>query len=140
MKSERRKMALVIDNTPDHKIFELNDVELIFLPSNMTGVVQVLDAGIIRFFKAHYRLQQMNYILDQFDKNTLSDGSNLFKLISLKEPICFVRTAWNSVTKKTIINCWKHTQIINEKDSGDIKSIIEDDINSNIMELDERFR
>ena len=51
MKSERRKIALVIDNAPCHKIFELNDVELIFLPPNMTG------AGIIRSFKTHYRIQ-----------------------------------------------------------------------------------
>ena len=71
MKYERRKIALVIDNAPGHKIFELNDVELIFLPPNMTGVLQRLDAGIIRFFKAHYRIQQ-------FDKNTLFDGGNHF--------------------------------------------------------------
>ena len=44
----------------------------------MTEVLQPLDAGIIRSFKAHYRIQQMSYILDQFDKNTLSDGSNHF--------------------------------------------------------------
>ena len=66
----------------------------------------------------------------------------IFKSISLKEAICFVRTAWNSVTKTTIINCWKHTKIIiiNEKDLGNIKSIIEDNINSNIMELDDLLK
>ena len=57
MKSERRKIALVFDIEPGHKI-------LIFLPPNMTGVLLPLDAGIIRSFKAHYRIQQMNYILD----------------------------------------------------------------------------
>ena len=82
----------------------------------------------------------MNYILDQFDKNRLSDGNNLFKSISLKDAICFVHTAWNNVTKTIIINCLKHTKIINEKDSGDIKSIIEEDTNYNIIELDDLLK
>ena len=42
--------------------------------------------------------------------------------------------------EKTIKNCWKHTKIINEKDLWDIKSIIEDYINSNIIELDDLLK
>ena len=30
MKYQERKLALVIDNAPNHKIFELDEVELIF--------------------------------------------------------------------------------------------------------------
>ena len=34
-KSQRRKIELVIGNAPSHEIFELNEVELIFLSQNL---------------------------------------------------------------------------------------------------------
>ena len=77
MKSERRKIALVIDNPSGHKIFKLNDVELIFLSSNMTGVLNLLMQELFDLSK--HIIYYSEWILDQFDKNTLSDRSNLFK-------------------------------------------------------------
>ncbi len=41
----------MIDNCSAHKPAEMSNVMLIFLPPNMTSVIQPLDAGIIRAFK-----------------------------------------------------------------------------------------
>jgi hypothetical protein len=49
---KKRHVALIIDNAPSHKIINTKNVKVFFLPPNSTGVLQPLDAGIIRSFKA----------------------------------------------------------------------------------------
>ena len=54
--TSNRKIALILDNTPSHYITaSLLNIELIFIPPNMTFHLQPLDAGIIHSFKANYR-------------------------------------------------------------------------------------
>jgi hypothetical protein len=44
----------------------------------MTGKLQPLDAGIIRAFKAHYRRQQLEYLLDIFENNDNELHNDIF--------------------------------------------------------------
>ena len=48
-----RRVLLVVDNCPAHprNIEGLRNVELFFLPPNMTSKIQPCDVGIIRAFK-----------------------------------------------------------------------------------------
>ncbi|XP_024634731.1 CENP-B homolog protein 2-like [Medicago truncatula] len=50
-----RRVLLVVDNCPAHprNIEGLRNVELFFLPPNVTSKIQPCDAGIIRAFKMH---------------------------------------------------------------------------------------
>ena len=46
--SQKRKVVLIVDNCPAHSSdVELTAVKLIFLPPNMTSVLQPCDQGII---------------------------------------------------------------------------------------------
>ncbi|KAG1631216.1 hypothetical protein G6F45_004963 [Rhizopus arrhizus] len=61
---QNRKIALLLDNASVHKIrIPLNNIKLLFLPANTTSKLQVLDAGIIDNFKAHFRAQQYDRAL-----------------------------------------------------------------------------
>ena len=54
--SEKRKVALIIDNCKAHPIIDnLSNIKLVFLPPNTTSVSQPMDQGIIRCLKANYR-------------------------------------------------------------------------------------
>ena len=68
--SEKRKVALIIDNCPAHPIIDhLSHVKLVFLPPNTTSVSQPMDQGIIRCLKANYRKRVVKLILRSLDSN-----------------------------------------------------------------------
>ena len=58
-----KKVLLLIDNAPSHKVHSLNNVEIMTLPPNTTSVYQPLDAGIIAAFKKQYRYILKNELL-----------------------------------------------------------------------------
>ena len=55
----KKKILLLVDNAPTHrnedKIPSFSNIELYYLPSNITAHLQLLDAKIINLFKAKYR-------------------------------------------------------------------------------------
>ena len=62
--SEKRKVALIIDNCQAHPIIDnLSHIKLVFLPPNTTSVSQPMDQGIIRCLKANYRKRLVKIIV-----------------------------------------------------------------------------
>ena len=56
--SRKRKIILFVDNATCHNLIEtirLRSIRIIFLPPNTTSLIQPLDQGIIKNFKAYYR-------------------------------------------------------------------------------------
>ena len=47
MKSDGRKIIMVLGNCPAHLYVELENVELAFVPPNTTSKTQPMDAGVI---------------------------------------------------------------------------------------------
>jgi hypothetical protein len=132
----KKKIALILDNAPGHKQVETTNIKLVFLPPKMTGKLQPLYAGIIRAFKAHYRRQQLEYLLDIFENNDNELHNDIFKNITLKDAILFIKYAWDAVSSITITNCWRATNILNNnqpvlasEDRPDI-NVIQDMINT----------
>jgi hypothetical protein len=52
---------------------ELSNMTLVFLPPNVTSVVQPLDQGIIAYFKIQYKKKLLRWVLSQYDDATLKD-------------------------------------------------------------------
>lgn len=109
LKAAGRKMVLLVDNFSGHKVPEgLERIKVIFLPPNMTSHIQPLDAGIISCVKAIYKRKFLSLFTRQiyrleFDKIYEMSRYNAIKLML---------EAWNELQVSTIVNCWRHVQIL----------------------------
>jgi hypothetical protein len=52
---------------------KLRNMTLVFLPPNVTSIVQPLDQGIIASFKIQYKRKLLQWVLLQYDDATLKD-------------------------------------------------------------------
>ena len=104
-----KKSVLLVDNCPSHtngSQLGLRFLQIVFLPPNTTSHIQPCDAGIIRNFKANYR----NVLVQKMIQNL--DVGKEIKKINIKEAIDMLSDAWDSVKQETIVNYWKHTNIL----------------------------
>lgn len=122
-KMNGRKTLLMVDNCPAHPkhIEGLQNVELFFLPPNMTSKIQPCDAGIIRAFKMHYRRRFYKNLLEGHEL-----GLSNPEKINVLDAINFAVSAWTTnVSQVSIANCFRHCKIrSNEEFSSDSSEII----------------
>ena len=64
---KHKKVALVLDNCPAHPKLTLKNIELVFIPPNVTSLIQPLDQGIIKSFKTYYRSAMRRPIIQCID-------------------------------------------------------------------------
>lgn len=102
MRSEQRKVALIIDNCPAHPVVpDLTNVEVIYLPPNTTSHTQPCDQGIIQALKLKYRSRLLSKFLDSLDDEAPFRANVL-------DAIILLRAAWSDVSVTTINNCFHH--------------------------------
>ena len=102
MKTEGRKIALIIDNCPAHPIVSnLTNVDVFYLPPNTTSHTQPCDQGIIQALKMKYRSILLKKFLDAVDDGIIFRANVL-------DAIVFLCTAWSNVVASTIVNCFAH--------------------------------
>lgn len=117
---------LITDNAPTHivarateqqehghRVFYLSNIKVVFLPPNVTSHAQPLDQGIIASFKAHYRRELVQWMLDEANK----DGNELKSLKDLApnffQMLQWVHIAWTQkVSSATIRNCWRKSGLL----------------------------
>ena len=105
MSEKKRRILLLVDHAPSHRIREeLTNVVVEFLPKNTTSVLQPLDQGIIRSFKASYRDTLIKYLIT-IGRNT----AEVMKGINLGLVMTWIGDAWKKVSEVTITNCFNHT-------------------------------
>ncbi|CAD6216098.1 GSCOCG00011289001-RA-CDS, partial [Cotesia congregata] len=69
LKVYQRKILLIVDNCPAHcKVDNLKFIKLVFLPPNVTSVLQPMDQGVIKSLKTHYRKLLVVHLLQSFEK------------------------------------------------------------------------
>jgi len=117
-KPDQKKNILLIDSAPAHTgsdKWEYNNLVIRFLPVNCTSHLQPLDAGIIRSAKAHYKRELVLRTLQmhEIEQNVPP--------LDIKEAIYIFARAWKAVTKETIKNCWRVTDILPASLSADIR-------------------
>ena len=108
MRLRRRKILLFLDRCPAHPPdVRLTNIEIVFLPANTTSILQPLDAGIIRCFKAHYRRLLMDKLLKRLELNLEESTSEAAKTVTVLDAIQLIQTAWSLVSESSISNCFK---------------------------------
>ncbi|XP_074350027.1 CENP-B homolog protein 2-like [Apium graveolens] len=95
-----RRILFVVDNCPAHpkNIEGLQNVELYFLPPNMTSKIQPCDAGIIRAFKMHYRRRFYRGLLEGYELGQSNPGK-----INVLDAINYVVATWTTNVKQESI-------------------------------------
>ena len=102
MVQQKRKVLLVLDNCPAHKLPPLKATEVVFLPPNSTSKLQPCDAGVIQNVKVHYRTMKVHQLIDHIEAGgTFEDYK--FRLL---DALCTIQQAWDKVTPTTISNCF----------------------------------
>lgn len=107
MKRVNRNICLLLDNFSGHKYLpKYSNVKICYFSPGMTSLLQPLDCGIIRSFKATYRRKLVAFELEQPNKT----ASNKF---NIKSAIDYVAAAWEEVSSEVIRNCWSHANVTN---------------------------
>ncbi|KAG2216300.1 hypothetical protein INT45_012478 [Circinella minor] len=102
------------DNFSGHKVdYQPESIEICFVPANATTIMQPLDQGIIRTFKAHYRNIQYEHarhvINERMQGKIIND--NVFGVDQLKA-MRWIKTAQSLIKQETIVCCWKKTGLL----------------------------
>ncbi|OAD77058.1 hypothetical protein PHYBLDRAFT_142571 [Phycomyces blakesleeanus NRRL 1555(-)] len=128
MKAQKRKVLLILDNFSDHIVdYTSTNVELLFLPPNTTSHLQPLNSGIIQAFKAYFKCKQYGkayqYIgmIQNGNQDKIGPIDKIFEIDQLWA-MKWIREAWESISAKTIENCWNATifHFIEDEDSEDV--------------------
>lgn len=92
---------MFLNNAPVHpQHIELENIKLKFFLANTTAVMQPLDQGIIRTFKAHYRRCLVKHVIANANAAMIADDINITAL----DAVNWIDSAWGAVTESSIKN------------------------------------
>lgn len=115
------KAILILDNSATHPV----DVEcegapgikLVFLPSNVTSLIQPMDQGVIESFKRRYRRKFLSEVLGKLDSGI--ELISAVKLLNIKDVIYMAAQAYDEIPSSTFIKSWRKVWPNIEKDVND---------------------
>ena len=97
------KVPLILDNAPGHpKAHEFKEegVKVVFLPASTTSLIQPMDHGVIRTFKAHYTRHSIVHIVRYTDEH--------WKQFDIANAINLIDQACKDVKPASVNGCWKN--------------------------------
>ncbi|XP_054737977.1 jerky protein homolog-like [Anastrepha obliqua] len=101
------KAILVLDNAPTHPHdCAVDDIKLVYLPPNVTSLVQPMDQGVIESLKRRYRRKLVSEILQRSeseDKGLLQ----VIKKINIKDVIYILATAFQEMPSSAFVKSWR---------------------------------
>ncbi|XP_070384315.1 tigger transposable element-derived protein 6-like [Dermacentor albipictus] len=113
LKRQNRKICLFLDNCAAyHSIAALTNIELRFLPSNCTAVIQPLDEDVLMSFKAGYRKR----VIYRLVLNMKSNRDTKVDLCMAREVL---NAAWMHVAASTIASCFRRASFAANESNPD---------------------
>lgn len=127
IRKQKRKILLFMDNAPVHPPdVELKNIVIKFFPSNTTSVIQPMDQGVIRTFKAHYRRQLVQHIIASASSAYSADDI----VITALDAICWTDLAWKNIQETTLQNTFRQAGF-------EVPIVSQDSISSEIISINE---
>jgi hypothetical protein len=118
------KIALLMDNCACHNIVNNNsDINILYLPENLTALLQPLDRGIIFQVKARYKellAKQYVFALNNWEQMSAkasrmvpgTAGVKEGRLANTKDIIDIANQSWTETKMETIGRCWVSANIL----------------------------
>ncbi|GFU58330.1 tigger transposable element-derived protein 1 [Trichonephila clavipes] len=100
------KFLLIVDNAASHPQLEHPNVQLVFLLTNTTSLIQPLDQGIIATFKKYYIKETYKFILNKLENESLT-VKDVWKQFSIFDYLIHVASASAQIRLRTLNACWK---------------------------------
>ena len=106
---KKGNVLLLIDNAPTHPSVDLLErrngrFKVLFMPANITSLLQPMDQSIIECIKRHYRRQLLRKLLlaDEDEEGTVA----YHKKIDLKDCCYIIADSWNLIKPVTLKREW----------------------------------
>ncbi|KAK0062605.1 jerky protein, partial [Biomphalaria pfeifferi] len=118
------KVLPILDNAPCHPPVEIlnaidDDFSVMYLPPNVTALVQPMDQGVIEKLKRIYRKQVLRRLfLAENDKESVVAFA---KKLNMKDACYMLAEAWDSLERQNLKNAWNKLwpDLEGEQDSND---------------------
>lgn len=97
---------LLLDNCKAHPPAEelvVGNIFVVYLPPNVTSLIQPMDQGVIQNFKMNYQKSFMRKLVN-YDDGSIPDFQKQF---NIKDAIFMASLAWQDVKQQTLMRCWR---------------------------------
>ncbi|XP_060768610.1 tigger transposable element-derived protein 1-like [Neoarius graeffei] len=102
------KVLLLLDNARGHPADLYYDgVKIEFLPPNTTSLLQPMDQGVIRAFKALYTRNAHQHLVSEMDANSDFTLKDYWKKFTITTCLTIIGQALKDMKKQTLNSCWK---------------------------------
>ena len=102
LRSNMRKIALIVDNCAAHMVSDrLTNIELAFIPPNLTSILQPWSQGIIHTVKAHYRSKLVRMHFDAIEQGREIKPQKITYVL-------MIVSSFYEISDSTIIHCFRH--------------------------------
>ncbi|KAK9721600.1 DDE superfamily endonuclease [Popillia japonica] len=131
--NQEPRALLLLDNCPAHPpadclVSKDGKVKIMYLPKNITALIQPLDQGIIHAFKTNYRREMLKSLLASD-----VEVSTFLKTMNFKDVSYNIGLSWQAISRDTIKNCWKKLTEPSIKDRPNVTISTLDAIRSNLF-------
>lgn len=100
-----KKALLILDNAPSHppaneliKKTDEGNIWVMFMPPNVTPLIQPMDQNAIRLVKLHYKNSLLTKIV--------ATGS--LKQLDVYDEVSLIALAWQKISAETLKKCWRN--------------------------------
>lgn len=125
------KAILVLDNAGTHPHeLECEDapgIKLLFLPANVTSLIQPMDQGVIECMKRRYRRKLLSEILGKMDTDSV-DLISALKQINIKDVIYMTAESYNEIPSTTLVKSWR-------KAWPNIEKLVDGTVNGDVIQV-----
>lgn len=101
------KAILTMDNASSHpsaEELECDGIRALFLPPNVTSLIQPMDQGVLECLKKKYRRRLLQSILHSDDNESVIDA---LKKVNVKDVTYWISESWNEIKPETISKSWR---------------------------------